>query len=214
MYSALALYRYDLVVLSQQQQSTEKKDIRFHCKYLEEALVDMGGSLLRGGFMGSTTASTTVTETDFRLQALRDLSGPQVALLLAARRILFRDSCTSRSQDEAAHLQPQLTLKRILNEYRSSYKGQSSRYTEHILQNAFVDMLEINIFRPAMDHTGSGPFQYLHQDIPLGDHNNMDVVERMPLQMTLDIHREIKEAIDSNMLNCSTALREWGRKAN
>jgi hypothetical protein len=188
----------------------------FHPKYLEEALVDMGGSFMKDTISGSTN-NTSVPEPDRRIQALKDLQGPQVALVLAARRILYRDSSGSshRNQNEAAFQQQQLTLGRILHEYQSSYKGQSaSYYSGRILRNAFTELMEVGLFRPAADHAGSGPFQYQHRDDSLYSYNNMDVVERMPLHMTLDIHREVKPAIDNNILNCSTALREWGRKTN
>lgn len=216
MYHALSLYRYDLVEKSTQtpENASNLSAVvqAFHSRYLEEALIDMGGSFVKDNI--SAASNLAEQESDQRIQALRDLPGPQVALVLVARRILHRDSSSSRNQNEAALQHQQLTLSRMLHEYQSSYKGQSASYSSRVLRNAFTELMEVGLFRPAADHTGTGPFQYQHRDDSLYSYNNMDVVERMPLHLTLDIHREVKPAIENNILNCSTALREWGRKTN
>ena len=103
----------------------------------------------------------------------------------------------------------------MINEYQTSYKGLTSKYSLRVLQKSFIELLEIGIFRPSIDHSGTIPFQYQFRDTFLYHHHNFDVIERLPLHMTLDIHYDIKYAIDNNLLlNCSTALREWGRKIN
>jgi hypothetical protein len=100
----------------------------------------------------------------------------------------------------------------MVQEYQSSYKGLTSKYTQRVLRHNFMELLEIGIFRPANDHTGTGPLQYQYRDAFLYNCNNFDIMERMPLHMMVDIHVEVKTAIESNLFNCSTALREWGRK--
>jgi hypothetical protein len=242
MYAALTSYRYDLIQISQRINAftTTKQNSAsvshphdktmfplFTAKYLEEALVDMGGSLLfkkqnsdNGGMTTGTIAKTslTISEPDLRMQALRDLSGPQVAIVLAAKRILVRDSTVSSGGSGAVqeHMRvAPLTFRRILHEYQSSYKGQSSRYTERILRIAFTDLMQIRLLRPAADHSGLGPFRYLHRDVIPSNGNQSDLMDRTPLHLVIDIHHELKQALENNnMLHCSTALREWGRKTN
>lgn len=204
LYHALSLYREDIV--------HGDGLIAFRSSYLEEALVDMGGSISRDS---ETTDTSHVT--DRRMQALADCQGPSVAVILAARRILVRDINSSNRtlQDEVSlQNQPKLTLNRILQEYKSSYKGQSSNYSERILKKSFTELLQVGILRPAADHSCGDPLQYQHRDDLLYSFGNMDFVDRMPLHMPLDIHREVKSALDSGVLNCTTALREWGRKTN
>jgi hypothetical protein len=148
------------------------------------------------------------------MQVLCDLPGPSVALVLAARRILERDSSSHGALQSETSASPQLSLHRMLHEYQSSYRGQTANYSGPILRHAFAELLEIGIFRPALDHrVDSGILEYHHRDDALYSFNNMDGVERMPLQLTVDIHRVLKPAIEKDLLNCSTALREWGRKA-
>ena len=199
----------------------------------------MGGSLVANGdtHQSSTTnhgpSQHNLPESaDLRIQTLRDLSGPLLVLVLSARRILYRDSCAQQHRSShtrgdgpnseilsattaTEHNPQQLTLRRMINEYQTSYKGLTSKYSVRILQKSFIELLEIGIFRPSMDHSGTVPFQYQFRDTFLYQHHNFDIIERMPLHMTLDIHYDVKYAIDNNLLwNCSTALREWGRKIN
>jgi len=62
---------------------------------------------------------------------------------------------------------------------------------------------------PSIDHSGGGPLHYnvtkIYKDL---DHYT---VSRMPLHMPLDIDREIGIALEQNLLECPTALKEWGK---
>ena len=201
---ALSLFRQDCV--SQLRLTTNNANVAlplFDAKYLKEALVDMGGSFLTDSGERDLAIVDDMA-VDPRIQALIDLSGPQVALVLASRRILARDS-------HRENYTVSLTLGRILEEYRS-YQGNSNRYNNHVLYKSFRDLLELNVFRAASDHSGAAPLQFNH-DISV---YSMDpnILGRMPLHLTVDIHRELRKAIEKNLLNCSTALREWGRKIN
>jgi len=201
LYHALALYRHDLQQQQQHDSSNDDKDAsipNLEPKYFEEALIALGGSV-----PSIDKKAATVVDPDLRLQALRDLSGPQVALVLAARRILHRDASKSNETE-----QQQLTLQRMLHEYKAFYK--SSKYSEPMLRRAFTDLLEVGLFRPAADHSGLGPFQYQFRNETLYTNaTNVDTIERMPLHLTVDIHREV-----SSITTCSTALQEWGRHTN
>jgi Cdc6-like AAA superfamily ATPase len=212
---ALAIYRGDLL---DEQASTETNcsatDCAFQSKYLEDALFDMGRAVNQDSAISTHADSESAGAADHLVQALCDLPGPSVALVLAARRILERDSSSHGALQSETSVSPQLTLHRMLHEYQSSYRGQTANYSGPILHHAFAELLEIGIFRPALDHrAASGILEYHHRDDALYNYNNMDGVERMPLQLTVDIHRVLKPAIEKNLLNCSTALREWGRKA-
>ena len=157
---------------------------------------------------GASTGSNkrTYLAVDPRIQALLDLSGPQVALVLAARRILTRDAQWNGETTSP----PPLTLGRMLQEYQN-FRSNQQRFSRHLLWIAFLDLLETNVFRPAMDHCGTGPFQYEHQRIT---YSNVTEAEDVPLHLLVDINRELMEALQSNVLECSTALKEWAKKTN
>lgn len=139
-----------------------------------------------------------------RRNDLADLRGAQVALVFAARRVLFRESVNNQT-----NAVPLLTLTRMMAELKS-YRG-ASAFSHDDVRNAFLDLLESGIFRPSSDHTGAAPLMYEWED---DDPIDLDetILQEMTLHLTLDIHREIKPAIDNNVFQCSTALREWGRK--
>jgi len=171
---------------------------------------------------------------------MRDLSGPAVAVLLASRRILLRDTTTSQkhqhhprdtnninnthrtktSTNGDLHQAPVLTLDRILGEYASSYRATASRYSPLWLRKGCHELITCGLLRPAPDHGGGGPWQYNHPlSYQLADENNNNGSTastrsaKLPLQLTVDFHREIKQALESNVLTCSTALRQWGLKS-
>jgi hypothetical protein len=175
----------------------------FHAQYIFDALLDLGSSLLTETGDRDLVLVDGVA-VDPRIQALKDLSGPQVALILSARRVLARDSIREDSSTP-------LTLDRILEEYRT-YQGSSNRYGGHVLSKSFQDLVEMNFFRPAADHSGGGPLQYNHD--PSNFPADLNTVGRVPIHLTVDIHRELRKALEKNLLDCSTTLREWGRKTN
>jgi hypothetical protein len=206
---ALSIYRQDC--------QTQMKKIRsprdsgdciaspplFHAQYIFDSLMDMGSSLVTETGDRDLVLVDGVA-VDPRIQALKDLSGPQVALILSARRVLARDSIREDTSTP-------LTLDRILEEYRT-YQGSSNRYGGHVMKKSFQDLAEMNFFRPAADHSGGGPLQYNHDpsNLPV----DLNTVGRVPIHLTVDIHRELRKALEKNLLDCSTTLREWGRKTN
>jgi hypothetical protein len=174
--------------------------LEFSLQYLIEAMLDMGAALPQH------------RPSDLRMQALADLSSPQTVLILAAKRILTRD--TQRKSDAPTI---RLTLERILNEYNTAIqKGSllSNRYSSAQLWKAFQELVGMDLFRPAADTGGNLPFQYMHLDSLYQDMDRNTFVTRMPLHMTVDVHREVKVALEQNITQCSTALREWGLKTN
>jgi hypothetical protein len=199
----------------------------FQAKYIMEALVAQGASIsmeLPGSneqaqnndkrkrattliIMNGNSNQAPTTAVDPRIQALIDLSGPQVALLLSARRILARDA----QWNGETSTPPPLTLGRMLQEFKS-FKANQQRYSHHLLWIAFTELIEINLVRPAADHCGTGPFQFDHQ--LQANFGSISEAEDIPLHLLVDINRELMEALQSNLLECSTALREWGRKTN
>lgn len=204
--SALSLYRYDCISEAPSQQSLPS----FSPEYFMEALMMMGATSL------SDATNTSATHQDGlclvngmaispRLQALLDMSQPQVALLLAARRILNRDA-----QRELVVTVP-LTFERMLQEYQSFRKGVRT-YSVGTLKSAAYQLLERGLLVPSIDHSGRGPFQY-HVSL---SYQNLDpyAFSRLPLHLPVDMEREFEEALKRNLLDCSTGLKEWGRKTN
>lgn len=195
--STLSLYRHDCTM-------SPKSSPKLKSDYLLDSLVMMGASI-------SDDLTTSATKqpnlclvkdqaVDPRLQALLDMSKPQVALLLSARRILIRES-------HREHVDAPLTIQRMLKEYESFRRGTKNSLS---LLPAAMQLLERGLLAPSMDHSGGGPLQYHVSNIykSLDPHS----LVRLPLHMPVDIEREFGEALNQNLLDCPTALKEWGRK--
>jgi Cdc6-like AAA superfamily ATPase len=205
----------------------------FQPHYLLEALVDMGASFLtpsgepdlfavhsqdgmhRPVSTNGRNASTIPDDSngssilaEQRMQALNDLCGPQIVLVLAAKRILTRDVQCSTT----AALPPPLTFQRLWQEYNITYRGNTSRYGRSLVYKAFQDLLAMGLLRPAMDHSGTVPFQYDYH----GEFSSLppSSLILLPLHFNIDIYREMQKAMDGNLLDCPAALREWGKKTH
>lgn len=183
-----------------------------------------------GQLLGDPTHYSTLVGNDPRLRALLDLSGPQVSILLAARRIIARDDTRANAEDEvdAARMKGKkgsgtvttmvapLTYQRIHDEYTTSfvrsgrYTISSDRYPSHVLHRACVDLIEMDLVRFRKEHSGGGTLQYDHSDI-LSTGTN---IASIPLCVNLEWDVEFMGLLRANLLNCSTALREWGLKMN
>jgi hypothetical protein len=194
---ALSLYREDVHSLLRNESSSPMPTLTQ--QYFLQALVTMNASFAHENLLKIQNVAA-----DSRMQALLDLSGPQVALVLSARRILARDAHT-----EDSSVKP-LTLQRMLQEYQN-YRG-PHRYSDKLLRKCFVQLLETDVLRPSADHTGGGPLQYGYNQ---GYYAMEDAsISRMPLHLPVDIDRELGEALKNDLLECSTSLREWGKKKN
>jgi uncharacterized membrane protein YgcG len=204
----------------------------FHPNYLLEALVDMGASFLTPSGEPdllaahnqdcmhrsvSTNGRRTSASSDNisgsvmaepRMQALRDLCGPQIVLVLAAKRILTRDVQYSTTTT----LPPPLTFQRLWQEYNTTYRGNTNRYDRSLVYKAFQDLLAMGLLRPAMDHSGTVPLQYDYH----GEFSSLppSSLALLPLHFNIDIYREMQKAVDGNILDCPAALREWGKKTH
>ena len=142
-----------------------------------------------------------------RLQALLDLPGSQVAILLAAKRVLSRNA-----QKQDSSIMTPFTYDRIEMEYESYKASGLDRYGGHVLYRSFCQLMETDLFRPARDHAGGCPLQYYYR----GDSNPLGVdpmaLRRLPLHMNVDLCKELDVALRNKMLDCTTALRDWGLK--
>lgn len=195
LFFAMSLYRTDCI------SSAELPT--FGPEYLQEALQHMGGSLLAcSGERDIVLVGGCPSY--LRIKAMMDMSGPQIALMLSARRILARDL-------HRENVTITLTLFRIIEEYRS-YQGNSNRYSQPILRKAFRELMDIGLIRIASDYEGSSSFLYSN----IGNFYDIDpnVLLQLPLHLTADVYRELRTAIEKNLLECSAALREWGRRMN
>jgi hypothetical protein len=168
--------------------------------------------------------------TNTRLITLLDLSGPQVAVLLAARRIEARDDARTNVEDEIENNRSKgktgdgttsstplpLTYQRIQDEYTTSfvasrrYTISSDRYPQNVLYRSCMDLMEVDLIRLKREICGGGAFQYEYNDRLSSGANILN----LPLHVNLDWELEFMGALKSGLLHCSTALREWGMKIN
>jgi hypothetical protein len=173
---------------------------------------------------------TCLLGTNTRLITLLDLSGPQIAVLLAARRIEARDDARANAEDEIENSRRKgttgggsstpmplpLTYQRIQDEYTTSfvasgrYTISSDRYPQNVLYRSFMDLMEVDIIRFKREICVGGALQYAHNDMLSSGAN----ISNLPLHINLDWELEFMGAIKTGLLNCSTALREWGMKMN
>jgi len=184
-----------------------------------------------GKLLGDPKHYSCLVGTHPRLVALLDLSGPQVAALLAARRIEARDDARANAgedeiesrrrrglatNDKTASTSLPLTYKRIEDEYTTSfvasgrYTISSDRYPKHVLYRSFMDLMEMDIIRLKKEICGGGALQYGHNDALSSGGN----ISGLPLYVNLDYDLELMPILKAGMLQCSTALREWGLKMN
>ena len=200
---SLSAYRHDCC-MCQWKDTDAVTPLDFSFQYVWNALVAMGGaSTSMLAYESNNSALSKSTLPDPRLQALRDLTGPQMTLVIAAWRILRRD--TKKEIGTVA-----LTFDKMLTEYQS-FRG-STKYNTAITWKAFYSLMDRGLIRPAMDHSGRGSLQYELED---SSYRAMPpaVLGRIPLHLNTDIHRELPVAMNKNLLNCSTALREWAKKS-
>ena len=143
-----------------------------------------------------------------RMQAILDLPGPQLVLVLAARRILSRDA---EKEDEEA-IRP-LTMQRMVQEYDGSYRGTAHRYSAQVLRSSLMELLTTGVFCPSQDHSEAGPLQYEHA---VQKYEELDVgtLERLPLHMPIEIDDELGVLLKNDTLDCPTALKAWGKRKN
>jgi hypothetical protein len=201
---ALKLYRHDLMYRTASGLDSEESSLQA-CIF--QSLTSAGAPFLTASgektfsVRDNTTGTTSIL--DPRIQSVCGLCGPQVALVLAARRILARDS---RRENPAP-----LTLERILEEYKS-YKGSTNRYNRRILLVSFRDLLATGLLRPAGDSSSAyaAPLRY-NMDPSFSDLSG-PTAGKVELNLNLDIHREFQTILDQKILDCSAALQEWGKR--
>jgi len=183
-----------------------------------------------GQLVGDPNHYSALVGTNPRLVALLDLSGPQIAILLAARRIMARDDARSTVEDEAAaggninkngsknvpvlSLVAPLTYKRIEDEYTTSfvnserYTISSDRYPPHVLYRSFMDLMELDLIRLKKELCEGGALQYEH----LGSLSTGANISNLPLYVNLEWELDFLGVLKAGLLKCSTSLREWGLK--
>ena len=167
---------------------------------------------------------------DSRIRALFDLSGPQLAVILAARRILARDDTRSTIEHDvdAARrngitkqtiltMATPITYQRIHDEYSTSfvasgrYTISSDRYPSHLLYRAFIDLIELDLVRFKREHSKRGPLQFEHCDSLSTNRSNLI---HLPLHVNFDLEGEFVGLLKASSLHCTASLREWGLRIN
>ncbi|CAJ1912934.1 unnamed protein product [Cylindrotheca closterium] len=202
--AALSLYRHDVMMVTTSNDGAPPPN--FGPNHLLEALAMLGVPVWSNEIGTSNKLdlfSIGEKAMDLRFQALLDLPQSQVALLLAARRILTREA--HREQAVTAPL----TIQRMLNEYSNSFRRGRS---DSSMLPAARQLLHQGLLIPSNEHSGGAPLQYSIS----GKYKNLDPYSliRLPLHFPIEIDRELGEALNMSLLDCSTALREWGRKIN
>lgn len=210
--TSLTLYRHNCIMeMSRNASNTIEYNsmsgipLHFSTKYIWNAMAMMGASVFENTAASRQPDMCIIDDVAIspRLQALLDLSVPQVAMLLSARRILKREE----HRDQAV-LAP-LTMERMLKEYESFRRGSMSMGNSKLFQWSIYHLMQLGLLVPSIDHSGGGPLHYnvtkIYKDL---DHYT---VSRMPLHMPFDIDREIGIALEQNLLECPTALKEWGK---
>ena len=200
---ALSLYVEDLI----ENQKCCQILNTFNIEYILNGLEAMGGTDAHSKIKNSSddVNEMNLMKGNSRMSWLLDLSGPQVAILLAAKRIFNRDN-----QDEVS--QKPLTYERILSEYESSFIAQSKssgpdHYPKHVIYRSFCDLLG-GFFMPIHDHTGGGPLQYQYcKEFSI---QNRSSLQKVALYVNVDLEEELGVALKKNRLNCTSALRDWG----
>ncbi len=163
-----------------------------------------------GQLIGDPKHYSCLVGTNSRLLALLSLSGPQVAVLLAARRIEAREVSTGDGCKQSESLP--LTYQRIQDEFATSfvasgrYTISSDRYPLHALYRSFNELMELGIICLKRQMCGGGVLR--GHDVPCCGPES----SKLPLHVNLDWDLEFIVFLKAGLLQCSTALREWGLK--
>ena len=219
--------------------------------HVRDALRDFGVIVdVIGRCGGGTTTDAIVRRLDPTARSvLRDLSLPQLLVVLAARRIVARShrrrptphtggsssnnnhknsgsgtaaGGSSHSTSSAGGGPVVLTLQGILNEVSHTlYSGNPPpNATPLVLKRAFLELIDMAVLRPALDHSGIGPWQYYERASVISFTDNGRVratldweqLLRLPLHLTLDAHRDILAALEGKVLAAPASVLEWGRR--
>ncbi len=163
-----------------------------------------------GQLIGDPKHYSCLVGTHSRIIALLGLSGPQIAVLLAARRIEAREVSTGDGSKQSES--PPLTYQRIQDEFATSfvasgrYTISSDRYPLHALYRSFTELMELGIICLKKQICGGGVLR--GHDVPrCGPESST-----LPLQVNLDWDLEFVLFLKAGLFQCSTALREWGLK--
>ena len=167
-----------------------------------------------GQLIGDPKHYSCLVGTHSRLVALLGLSGPQVAVLLAARRIDAREgsACDGTNQSESLPL----TYQRIQDEYATSfvasnrYTISSDRYPLHVMYRSCTDLMELGAICLKKQICGGGALQYGHNEVLCSGAD----ISNLPLHMNVEWELEFVCLLKAGLLQCSTALREWGMKVS
>ncbi|KAL3938205.1 MAG: hypothetical protein SGARI_001833, partial [Bacillariaceae sp.] len=263
--TCLALYRQECIMNGVGDSDAVPPD--FHCQHLHTALLMMGATAIGSDIQESNTTSgvaatrqpdfcvvqddnsSTAIAVDPRLQALLDLSTPQLVLLLSAKRILTRQSHLRGNGREPEHgngnksnkngaknkhasspaVPTSLTVDRMIHEYESFRKRSSNiaAYSKALWKTAALQLLQVGLFVP-VDSTNNAnnsnasygmtaPALY-YKKAATKSYRNLDtptLMGKLALRIPLEMDRELAKALSSGtVLQCPTALREWGKSAN
>lgn len=193
-----------LVFYSMKLQNSEVTVVPFDANCLLEAVEAMGATILRTSQDTDNDDSHGVLKlnlTSPRLQSLLDLSSTQVAILLAARRIITRDN-----QKDDLDLDLPLTYERIEREYESF----SYQFDRSLFFKSFCRLFG-GLVMPTKDSTSSMPLMYFYSASSSIQNMNEQAVKKMPIQINIDVNYELGEVLSRDLLPCNAALKDWAK---
>lgn len=126
-----------------------------------------------------------------------------------------------------------LSFKRMYQEYHEKFvkvysttgRGTSNNragatyasliFPQHVLLQAFLHLLESDVFRPSADHTGGGilSYDFAKRYSPLALPDDVEV-SSLPVHLTIDMEEEFASTLNQceELLDCIPVLKEWGMK--
>jgi hypothetical protein len=193
-----------LVLYSMKIQSSTDTLVPFDANCLFEAIEAMGATFLPSPTETSNDESKSDLKLNLnspRIQSLLDLSSTQVAILLAAKRIITRDN-----QKDDLDLDLPLTYERIEREYESF----SYQFDRSLFFKSFCRLFG-GLLMPVKDSAGTMPLMYFYSASSSTQNMNEQAVKKMPIQVNVDVIDELGEALSRDLVPCNASLKDWAK---
>jgi len=140
---------------------------------------------------------------DLNSRILTGLSGPELAIAFATRRLYRRFiQCGSESYT--------LTLQSIAEEYEKTWRGVGGKYSRLMLDRGFMNLLLLGLFTPIQR-----PYSFALLSRKDSGSNGRgfasSVIYNLKVNVSFDVGK-LETLMESDQLRYSTALKEWGAK--
>jgi hypothetical protein len=144
------------------------------------------------------------------LSSLRSLPQTQSVLLLAAKRVLDRNALRDTDQPD------NLCFDKLVTEYEQTFAKKhislagADNYSEEVLFQAFLHLLETDIIKPLADHTGGGANQYKMENTAFEGTESEGSLRTRVVVLNVDVEAELEGLVKDKEIGVSQALRKWG----